>query len=393
MLDDDRADRLGRRRSSARRGRCGRPAGAVASIGFARRVEPAERRAARARSQARPTTASGRRRSSGRRGAVRARTSVRPSLAPRTTPRPKPNRSTSPSRTIRDWRTGIGDVVELGAELDERLEVGPALAELALVHRREGRRREGEQPERRDVEDGHPVELDRRARAGRRPAGRAGRPGRRGRRTAGASARARPSGRSGTRQSSETATRWRKTRNRSGLCVPPVAYIAKARYDAVDQEHQARGPCSRGGRAPRRSPPRRAPRGVGDHARDDRLPAARRAPPGGRRPRRRRRRRCQAAAREEQGHPLARARRTRLAIVGTVITEHASSSARRRGVSRPSVSGATRSFGSRPSRRDWISRNSRTASIRTSGKPNVCRDRRRGRRLDRGPDPGGDVRE
>ena len=65
----------------------------------------------------------------------------------------------------------IGHVVELRAQLDERLEVGPALAELALVHRREDRRREREQPERRDVEDRHPVELDRPRRAGRRPAG------------------------------------------------------------------------------------------------------------------------------------------------------------------------------------------------------------------------------
>ena len=54
----------------------------------------------------------------------------------------------------------VGDVVEPGADVDERLKVGPAVAELALVHRREDRRRQGEQPERGDVEDRHPVELD-----------------------------------------------------------------------------------------------------------------------------------------------------------------------------------------------------------------------------------------
>ena len=47
-----------------------------------------------------------------------------------------------------------------GADVDHRLEVGAALAKLALVHRGEDRCREREQPERGDVEDRHPVELD-----------------------------------------------------------------------------------------------------------------------------------------------------------------------------------------------------------------------------------------
>ena len=42
---------------------------------------------------------------------------------------------------------GIGDIVETTADLDHRLEVGPALTEFALVQRREGRCRDGEQPE------------------------------------------------------------------------------------------------------------------------------------------------------------------------------------------------------------------------------------------------------
>ena len=55
----------------------------------------------------------------------------------------------------------IGHVVEPGADIDDRLEVGTTVAKLPLVHGREHRRRQGEQPERHDVEQGHPLELDR----------------------------------------------------------------------------------------------------------------------------------------------------------------------------------------------------------------------------------------
>ena len=55
----------------------------------------------------------------------------------------------------------IGHVVEAGADIDDRLEVGAAVAKLALVHGREHRCRQGEQPERHDVEERHPLELDR----------------------------------------------------------------------------------------------------------------------------------------------------------------------------------------------------------------------------------------
>ena len=58
----------------------------------------------------------------------------------------------------------VGDVVEARADVDERLQVGAALAQLALVHGREDRRRQGEEPERGDVEDRHAVEVDRHAR-------------------------------------------------------------------------------------------------------------------------------------------------------------------------------------------------------------------------------------
>ena len=54
----------------------------------------------------------------------------------------------------------IGDVVEPRSDVDERLQVGAALAQLALVHRREDGGRQGEEPERGDVEDRHPVEVD-----------------------------------------------------------------------------------------------------------------------------------------------------------------------------------------------------------------------------------------
>ena len=40
------------------------------------------------------------------------------------------------------------------------LQVRAAEAQFALVERGEDRCRDGEQPERRDIEDGHPVELD-----------------------------------------------------------------------------------------------------------------------------------------------------------------------------------------------------------------------------------------
>ena len=54
----------------------------------------------------------------------------------------------------------IGDIVQLGAQLHEGLEVGPAEAELALVEGREGGRCQGEEPERRHVQHGHALELE-----------------------------------------------------------------------------------------------------------------------------------------------------------------------------------------------------------------------------------------
>ena len=61
-------------------------------------------------------------------------------------------------------------VVEAGAHRDQRLEVDPALAQLALVHRAEQRGREREQPERGQVDDRQRVRRTARP-AGRRPAG------------------------------------------------------------------------------------------------------------------------------------------------------------------------------------------------------------------------------
>ena len=54
----------------------------------------------------------------------------------------------------------IGHLVESGADVDQRLEVGPPLAKLALVQGRERGRRQGEQPEGGHVEDRHRLELD-----------------------------------------------------------------------------------------------------------------------------------------------------------------------------------------------------------------------------------------
>ena len=56
---------------------------------------------------------------------------------------------------------GVRDGIKAGADLDEGLQVRPALPELTLVQRREERRREREQPERGHVEHGHLLELDR----------------------------------------------------------------------------------------------------------------------------------------------------------------------------------------------------------------------------------------
>ena len=54
----------------------------------------------------------------------------------------------------------VRHVIEARADVDQRLQVGPALSELSLVHRREDRRGEGEQPERDQVEDRHLLEFD-----------------------------------------------------------------------------------------------------------------------------------------------------------------------------------------------------------------------------------------
>ena len=86
----------------------------------------------------------------------------------------------------------VGHVVESRADVDERLEIRAALAQLALVHRGEDRRRQREQPERGHVEDRHPIEVDRQRPGSRPPAGRAWRPGRTARRTAAANATAPP---------------------------------------------------------------------------------------------------------------------------------------------------------------------------------------------------------
>ncbi len=43
----------------------------------------------------------------------------------------------------------VGDGIEPGTDIDERLEIGSAQAQLALVEGREDRGRDGEQPERR----------------------------------------------------------------------------------------------------------------------------------------------------------------------------------------------------------------------------------------------------
>ena len=55
---------------------------------------------------------------------------------------------------------GIARLVEASADVDHRLKIGPALAELALVDRREDRRGKREQPERRHAQEGHAFELD-----------------------------------------------------------------------------------------------------------------------------------------------------------------------------------------------------------------------------------------
>ena len=55
---------------------------------------------------------------------------------------------------------GVGHLVEPGADVDQRLEVGPPLAKLALVEGRERGRRQREQPEGGHVEDRHRLELD-----------------------------------------------------------------------------------------------------------------------------------------------------------------------------------------------------------------------------------------
>ena len=54
----------------------------------------------------------------------------------------------------------IGHLVQAGADVHQRLQVGPPLAQLTLVHGREDRGRQREQPERGHVQHRHAVELD-----------------------------------------------------------------------------------------------------------------------------------------------------------------------------------------------------------------------------------------
>ena len=55
---------------------------------------------------------------------------------------------------------GVGDGIELRTDIDQRLEVGATKTQLAFVEGREDGGGDGEQPERGDVEDRHPVEFD-----------------------------------------------------------------------------------------------------------------------------------------------------------------------------------------------------------------------------------------
>ena len=193
-------DRPARRRPSARRAGCARPAGRRAGTGRAP-GRAADRRAVCRRSQAVLTIASGRRWRVGTSSTPRAGEDDHPVVgraqddaAGEAEPLGEPVQD--------DAATGGPDrptSSSRGADVDERLEVGPALAQLALVHGREDRCRQREQPERGDVEDRHASnsiaapgdDVDRRRAAA--P------PGRRARRRARASPTARSSGRCGTR--------------------------------------------------------------------------------------------------------------------------------------------------------------------------------------------------
>ena len=93
-----------------------------------------------------------------------ARTTRLPSVAPRTSAALEPEPRGQPVEHHARLEDRVGHVVEARADVDQRLEIGAALAQLALVHRREDRRRQREQPERGHVEDRHPIEVDRPAR-------------------------------------------------------------------------------------------------------------------------------------------------------------------------------------------------------------------------------------
>ena len=164
MLDDDGADRPAVGDHRRRPGGCARRAGRRPGAGCASGSSRGPARSSR-RSQARPTMASGRSATVGTSVAPRDARTI--SLLVRRADDDAALEAEPVGQPVEDDRaTGGPDrhVVEPRADVDERLEVGAALAKLALVHGREDRRRQGEQPERRHVEDGHPVELDRRAR-------------------------------------------------------------------------------------------------------------------------------------------------------------------------------------------------------------------------------------
>ena len=379
-LDDDRADRLGRRRSSARRGAWrapGRRPTRNGSRAGSRRLDRQDRsRRSQARADDPVRVGRGRR---DRRRSPCAASDDHPTVArteddappeteavdeavqddPRLVGAGSATSSSWPPTSTSDWRSA------------RRWRSSRSLsAEKADVAMRE-------EPERRDVEDGHPIELDRDARGRRRPAARAGRPARRARRTAAASPRGRSSARSGTSASRETRDQveedeeadralgaaGRRTSRRRGTA--PSSSSSAAQHERSPNRADLRrshstdgGDREVGARAGRQGPTTRSRADFGSDGRpgdDDR---------GHREP----------EERQELTHPVAEGGEFDCAPSPSAVPSGAHQSVLvlelRAGLSAVDR-GAARSFGSRSSRRDWTSRKSRTASIRTSGKPKV----------------------
>ena len=259
----------------------------------------------------------------------------------------------------------IRHVIEPGADVDDGLQIGSAMAELALVHRGEDRCRQREQQERHHVEERHALEFD---------------------------------GRSGHDVDGGDEQRGLRVQHDQQQQGVPEGQLETGAVrgeqrdgDEVQVDEEAERALGAAGHVHR---PGEEETVEEDHHRDERQPASLRRPSGqfvghGHR--------CVDAtdgeeldevdaqdlgpddgpARHDHGHPKAKEQKGRHPVAEGRVFEalggmhQTSASLTKRTVVSEAVSGARRSFGSRSSMRPWMIRKNRTASISASGNPKV----------------------